>query len=78
MKNRLIKIIAQFFNIPEEAVASASMKTVRDWNSLRHIELMMTLEEELEIERIIPEEMVFMASTENIKQILKNRGLIFE
>ena len=75
MENKLIELLISFFKITEEEAKNASMKSVSNWDSLNHIELMMTLEEEFDISKIIPDEIVFMVNIENIKNILNKKGL---
>ncbi len=75
MEQRLIKLIQEFFKISEEEARSASMETVKNWDSLTHVELIMSLEEELEVPRINPDEIVRMISIENIKEVLKEKGM---
>ena len=65
----------ELFNINEEEAKNASMNSISTWDSLSHIELMMTIEEEFNIPKITPKEIVSMTSTESIKQILKNKGI---
>lgn len=76
MENKLIKLLMSFFKITEEEAKNASMESVSNWDSLNHIELMMTLEEEFDISKIIPDEIVFMVNIENIKKILNSKGLV--
>ena len=75
MQNKLIQLLMDLFNINEEEAKNASMNSISTWDSLSHIELMMTIEEEFNIPKIIPEEIVFMVSNDNIKQILRNKGI---
>ena len=75
MQKKLIQLLIDIFNINEEEAKNASMNSISTWDSLSHIDLMMTIEEEFNIPKITPDEIVFMTSTESIKQILKNKGV---
>ena len=75
MKKKLIQLLMDLFNINEKEAKNASMNSISTWDSLSHIELMMTIEEEFNIPKITPDEIVSMTSTESIKQILKNKGV---
>jgi len=75
MQKKLIQLLMELFNINEEEAKNGSMNSISLWDSLSHIELMMTIEEEFNIPKITPDEIVYMTSTESIKQILKNKGV---
>ena len=75
MQKKLIHLLMDLFNINEEEAKNASMNSISTWDSLSHIDLMMTIEEEFNIPKITPDEIVSMTSTESIKQILKNKGV---
>ena len=75
MQKKLIQLLMDLFNINEEEANNASMNSISTWDSLSHIELMMTIEEEFNIPKITPDEIVSMTSTESIKQILRNKGV---
>jgi len=75
MEKKLHLLLIDLFKISDEDAKNASMENVRGWDSLSHVELMMLLEEEFNISKIIPEEIVFMVSIEKIKTILRNKGV---
>ena len=75
MQKKLIQLLMDLFNINEDEAKNGSMNSIATWDSLSHIELMMTIEEEFNIPKITPDEIVSMTSTESIKQILKNKGV---
>ena len=74
MERKLVQLLMDFFKIKEGEAENASMQAIPDWDSLSHVELMMTLEEEFNISKIVPEEIVFMISIDNIRQVLRNKG----
>ena len=49
MQKKLIQLLMDIFNINEEEAKDASMNSISIWDSLSHIELMMTIEEEFNI-----------------------------
>ena len=75
MQKKLIQLLIDIFNINEEEAKNSSMNSISTWYSLSHIDLMMTIEEEFNIPKITPDEIVSMTNTESIKQILKNKGV---
>jgi len=75
MEQKLVKVLMDIFQISEKETRQASMTTVLNWDSLTHIELMMTLEEEFGIPRIIPDEIVLMVNIESIKSVLRDKGV---
>ena len=52
----------------------ASPDTVEDWDSLKHLNLMIAIEEEFSIS-LLPEEVESMLSIGLIKQILSEHGI---
>jgi acyl carrier protein len=51
------------------------METVESWDSLKHIELVVSLEEEFEISQLSTDEIVEMISVAEIKRTLRNKGV---
>ena len=75
MEKKLLQLLMDIFKIHLGEAENASMQSISGWDSLSHVELMMSIEEEFNISQIVPEEIVFMTSIDNIKQILKNKGV---
>lgn len=51
MEERFFTLLASMLKVPREAVgADASRESVAEWDSLRHMHLMLALEEEFGIE----------------------------
>ena len=75
MERKLNQLLIDFFNINKNEVKNASMESIRCWDSLSHIELIMTIEEEFNIPKILPDEIVFMVNFENIKKVIKDKGI---
>ena len=75
MEQKLYKILSDLFNIKENEADNASMKNVKKWDSLKHIELIMSIEEEFEVPKIGPDEIVKMTSVSQIKDVLRKKGI---
>ncbi len=75
MEKKLIELLMSFFKINEDEAMNASMESVANWDSLTHVELMMTIEEEFDVSKITLDEIVFMVNIENIKKTLRGKGL---
>lgn len=73
MSDKLYKVMNKVFGLKENEVENASMQTVREWDSLKHIALMMAIEEEFGIPKITPDEIVKMTSIAQIKTVLKEK-----
>lgn len=67
------KIIADFFGLPVEKISDVSSpRTIGDWDSLKHIELVMLIEKECGI-RFKASEIPMLTSVGNIKKRLEAR-----
>ena len=75
MEDKLNELLINFFNIKKNEVRNASIKSIRTWDSLSHIDLIMTIEEKFSISKISPDEIVLMVNYENIKKILRDKGI---
>ena len=75
MKEKLITLIAELFKMkPEEITDSLTMKDTEVWDSLKHMELIVSIEQTMNISLTF-DEIVFMRSVKDIKQVLKQRGI---
>ena len=59
----------------KEITEESSIHSIENWDSLKHINLIIAIEEEFEIS-IDEEEMVEMTSFVDIKRILSDRGVL--
>ena len=75
IEKKLNKIIMDSFNLEMHEVNQASMGTISSWDSLSHIELILTLEEEFDLPKITPEEIILMVTVPKIKKIFIKKGL---
>lgn len=70
---RLINILESILDISSDRINDdLTQDTLKIWDSLRHIELVMALEEEFEL-TFEPEEIEIMGSFKGIKAILAQR-----
>jgi acyl carrier protein len=75
MKNDLKKLLASALEVSEsEITEDSNMDTIGNWDSLKHIELMVMLEDKYEI-ILETEEMIVMTSFQNIMNILSNKNI---
>ena len=71
MKDRVIRIISQILNVPiEQLDDDSSPDTVASWDSLKHMNLILALEEEFAV-AFSDNEVVEMLSVRRIVEILK-------
>lgn len=73
MENRIINVISTVFNYPIENIQQdTSPDVVENWDSLGHMNLIVALEEEFEIE-IEDEEIAEMMNFALIVEIIKSK-----
>lgn len=76
MENKLRKVMAKILGIEEHDINdTTSRKNVKAWNSLRHIRLVLAIEEEFGIEPFDMDQIVEMTSFVGIKRILREKGI---
>ena len=74
MEQKLKQIMSNLFEIEEDEITDeSSIHSIENWDSLKHINLIIAIEEEFGIS-IDEEEMVEMTSFVDIKRILRERG----
>ena len=72
---KVMKLVADILNMHIEEISDdLSMKDVEVWNSLKHMELVVSIEEVFGIELTF-DEIVAMLTVSGIKQVLIRRGL---
>lgn len=77
MEKKLKKIMADIFLISIDQIdGSSTMENMKEWDSLKHVQLMMSIEEGFIIKLKI-EEMIEMTSITNIKRTLSSKGIQF-
>jgi acyl carrier protein len=75
-QNKLYQVISEVLRVPPDRLTSAmSIHKVDTWNSLSHIELVVTIEERFHIQ-LTEDEIVAMTSIAEIEKLLSNRGVL--
>ena len=70
---RVKGLVADVFNVPKEQVNShTSPNTIESWDSLKHLDLILALEQEFALQ-ISPEEMAEMNSVEIIAKVIEEK-----
>jgi acyl carrier protein len=74
--SRLHQVISEVLRMPPARITSElSIHKVDTWNSLTHIELVVTIEESFHVQ-LTEDEIVAMTSVAEIQRILSNRGVL--
>jgi len=74
LKDRVLRIVSQVMGVPMETLdLNSSPDTVEEWDSLKHMNLVLALEEEFKV-LFGDEEIVTMLSVEIILEILREKG----
>lgn len=75
MENRIRKVMSAVFEIPiDEINRESSPDTIESWDSLKHMKLILSLEDEFEVE-FTETEVVEMLSYRLIEMVLKEHGI---
>jgi acyl carrier protein len=75
MEQKLKQIMANIFETEEDEITDeSSMDSIEKWDSLKHINLIIAIEEQFGIS-IDEEEMIEMTCFAKIKHILRNNGV---
>jgi len=75
MTEKLKQIMSNIFEINEDEVTDeSSIDNVENWDSLRHLDLILSIEETFNVS-VSEEEMVEMISFADIKHILRDKGI---
>lgn len=73
--NTLHQIISEVLHIPAEKItAKTRIHEVDTWNSLTHIEFVVTIEERFRIQ-LTEDEIASMTSIEQVEKVLSERGV---
>ena len=74
MDHELSTILAAVFNLREDEITDAStMDNIAAWDSLKHMEMIYSVEEHFGI-RLTADEIVEMTSVAAVERILKGKG----
>ena len=75
MEEKLKMLMAELFKMEEDEITdSLTMKDTDVWDSLKHMELIVSIEESFGIELTF-DEIVAMQNLKEIKRILRERGI---
>jgi acyl carrier protein len=73
-KDRVYRVVSDVFGVPLESVNDdSSADTIETWDSLTHINLVLSLENEFGV-ALSPEDAMEMLSVKLIRMILEERG----
>ena len=76
MEQKLKSIVASVLGIPEDTInGDSSMDTIEVWDSLKHIDIVVSIEEEFEIPQFTADEIPEITSVDKIKLALRARGV---
>ena len=74
-KEKVFKVVSQVMGVPiEELNEDSSPDTIEPWDSLKHMNLILALEEEFEVQ-FSDENILEMLSVQLIIEILKEKGI---
>jgi len=69
------ELLAQTLNLPLDRISDdASMKTMPEWDSLKHMEVILSIERHFKVE-LTGDEIADMTSLSAINTLLEQRGL---
>ena len=75
MEQKLKTIMAEVLEISTDQIdVSTTIENIEAWDSLKHITLLMSIEEMFKV-KLEMEEMIKMTSFEDIKSVLGKRGI---
>lgn len=75
MKDRLKQIMATVFEVPVEQVTDdCSPETIKEWDSLKYMNLVLTLEQEFSVQ-FTDEQMASMMDFQRIVSALEEQGV---
>jgi acyl carrier protein len=73
---KLFGILSRVLGVRVESIDDlTSMKTTSEWDSLKHIEIITAMEEELRVPQFSLDEIVEVTSVRKIKEVLRAKGL---
>lgn len=75
MDQQLTILMSELFRMQESEITDTlTMKDTEIWDSLKHMELIVSIEEEFNVQ-LTADEIVNMLNVKEIKQILEKRGI---
>ena len=74
MEDKLKRIMADVLEVNADKISKeSSMETIASWDSLKHMELMVAIEENFDITMLSMDEIVEMTTFPKIIEILQNK-----
>lgn len=74
---KLMRVLGQVLGVPAtELTEETSMQSCRAWDSLKHIEVMVSLEEAFSLPRLTTDEIVTMTTVKRIQAVLREKGVV--
>lgn len=74
LENELRKIMADVFEVRSEEINDkASMKTIAEWDSLKHVALIIALEDNYDLPQFTVDEIIEMTTFKKITEMLKSK-----
>jgi acyl carrier protein len=74
MEEKIKKIMSELFSIEIDVINDdTSMKTLEVWDSLKHMELITSIEESFPVSRLEIDEIIQMTNFKKIKEILSDK-----
>ena len=75
MQSRLEELMVDVFHVGRGDITDAfSMKDTPDWDSLKHVELVVSIEQMSAVELAF-DDIIAMRTVGDIKQVLRNKGV---
>ena len=76
MGEKLKQIMADVLSVSvSEINDKSSMQNIRDWDSIKHMELIFSIEEQFDIQKLGMDAIASMTSVAEIKRVLKKSGV---
>ena len=76
MKQPLEQVIAEVLRVPESEITDElTMENIEAWDSLKHMDLIVSLEQNFNTELTF-DEIIIMTSVAAIRQVLYHKGII--
>lgn len=77
MNEKLVSVLAEVFNLqPDQIVPELTKENVGSWDSLKQMDLVMSLEQQFDVTLQI-EDIVELVSVGKIAEVLKQKGVDF-
>jgi acyl carrier protein len=76
MEQQLRRILSDLFDLQEDLITDeTSIDNTSKWDSLKHMQLILSIEDRFDLEELSMDDIVTMTSFGRIKDVLRNKGL---